>query len=178
MFFGTPNMLHVVHHPDYVVPARGEGTFRHNKYAQVMDVLRKSGAPMTVHVPDIIPRVWLEAVHDSGYVEEVIACRVAGGKERRIGFPIDEGISRRSKLSPRGTWLAAKLALRHGYAAKNAGGSHRALADTGAGYCVFDDLAVAANRLIEAGDAKRILILDLDVHQGDGTGIVALLATA
>jgi acetoin utilization deacetylase AcuC-like enzyme len=162
-------MLHVVHHPDYVVPARGEGTFRHDKYARVMDALRESGVPMTVHVPDIMPRAWLEAVHDPGYVEEIIACRVAAAKERRIGFPIDESISRRSQLSPGGTWLAAKLALRHGYAANSAGGSHHALADTGAGYCVFNDLAVAANRLIEECDAKRILILDLDVHQGDGT---------
>lgn len=162
-------MLHVVHHPDYVVPSRGEGTFRHSKYALVMDALRNSDVPMTVHLPDIMPRVWLEGVHDPAYVEDVIACRVAAEKERRIGFAIDESISRRSQLSPGGTWLAAKLALQHGYAANSAGGSHHALADTGAGYCVFNDLAVAANRLIEEGDAARILILDLDVHQGDGT---------
>jgi acetoin utilization deacetylase AcuC-like enzyme len=162
-------MLHVVHHPDYVVPARGKGTFRHDKYALVMDALRDSGVAMTVHVPDIMPRAWLEAIHDPDYVEDVIACRVALEKERRIGFAIDEGISRRSQLSPGGTWLAARLALRHGYAANSAGGSHHALADTGAGYCVFNDLAIAANRLIEEGDAARILILDLDVHQGDGT---------
>ncbi|MEL6877971.1 MAG: histone deacetylase, partial [Pseudomonadota bacterium] len=67
------------------------------------------------------------------------------------------------------TWLAAQLAKRHGYAANSAAGSHHALADTGAGYCVFNDLAVASNRLIAEGDAGRILIVDLDVHQGDGT---------
>ena len=67
------------------------------------------------------------------------------------------------------TWLAAQLAKRHGYAANSAAGSHHALADTGAGYCVFNDLAVASNRLIGEGDARRILIVDLDVHQGDGT---------
>jgi acetoin utilization deacetylase AcuC-like enzyme len=134
-----------------------------------MDALRESGVPMTVHVPDIMPRAWLEAIHDPGYVQEVVACNVAAAKERRIGFAIEESISRRSQLSPGGTWLAAKLALSHGYAANSAGGSHHALAVTGAGYCVFNDLAVAANRLIEEGDAKRILILDLDVHQGDGT---------
>lgn len=167
-------MLHLVHHPDYVVPARGQGTFRHDKYALVMDALRDSGVAMTVHVPDVMPRAWLEAIHDPGYVEEVLSCRVAAAKERRIGFAIDQDISRRSQLSPGGTWLAAKLAIQHGFAANSAGGSHHAQADTGAGYCVFNDLAVAANRLIEEGDAARILILDLDVHQGDGTA--ALMA--
>ena len=68
-----------------------------------------------------------------------------------------------------GTWLAAQLAMEHGYAANSAAGSHHALHDTGAGYCVFNDLAVTANRLIAQGDARRILIVDLDVHQGDGT---------
>jgi acetoin utilization deacetylase AcuC-like enzyme len=167
-------MLHLVHHPDYVVPARGQGTFRHDKYALVMDALRDSDVAMTVHVPDVMPRAWLEAIHDPGYVEEVLSCSVAAAKERRIGFAIDQDISRRSQLSPGGTWLAAKLAIQHGFAVNSAGGSHHAHADTGAGYCVFNDLAVAANRLIEEGDAERILILDLDVHQGDGTA--ALMA--
>ena len=74
-----------------------------------------------------------------------------------------------------GAWLSRGeprhriLALAHGYCANGAGGSHHALYDTGAGYCVVNDLAIAANRLIAEGDAERILILDLDVHQGDGT---------
>ena len=162
-------MLHVVHHPGYVVPTGGGGTFAHDKYGLVMRALGESGVAMTVHVPQIMPRTWLEAVHDPEYVEEVVSCAVPPAKQRRIGFAIDEPISRRSQLSPGGTWLAARLALQHGYAANSAGGSHHALADTGAGYCVFNDLAVAANRLIEEGDVARILILDLDVHQGDGT---------
>lgn len=163
------HMLHVVHHPGYVVATESNGTFPHDKYALVMRALGDSGVPMTVHEPEVMPRVWLEAIHDPTYVEEVVTCTVPAAKQRRIGFAIDEPISRRSQLSPGGTWLAARLALRHGYAANSAGGSHHALADTGAGYCVFNDLAVAANRLIEDGDVARILILDLDVHQGDGT---------
>lgn len=162
-------MLHVVHHPGYVVETECAGTFPHDKYALVMRMLGESGTAMTVHTPEVMPREWLEAVHDPIYVDEVIGCSVPMAKQRRIGFAIDKRISRRSQLSPGGTWLAAKLALRHGYAANSAGGSHHALADTGAGYCVFNDLALAANRLIEEGDVSRILILDLDVHQGDGT---------
>lgn len=162
-------MLHVVHHPDYVVETERTGSFPHDKYALVMRLLRESGVAMTIHSPELMPREWLEAVHDPAYVDEVIGCSVSAAKQRRIGFAIGERISRRSQLSPGGTWLAAKLALQHGYAANSAGGSHHALVDTGAGYCVFNDLALTANRLIEEGDVSRILILDLDVHQGDGT---------
>lgn len=162
-------MLHVVHHPAYVSPATHDGQFRFDKYGLVMDALRQSGAAMTVHTPDPMPRVWLDAVHDPAYVDEVLALGVPSHKEKRIGFAVTDRVMRRSLLSPGGTWLAARLALRHGFAANAAGGSHHALADTGAGYCVFNDLAIAANRLIAEGEAARILILDLDVHQGDGT---------
>ncbi|MBS7670508.1 histone deacetylase [Croceicoccus gelatinilyticus] len=162
-------MLHVVHHPGYAIAMKSGGTFPHDKYALVMLSLGESGVPMTVHEPEVMPKAWLEAVHDPDYVEEVVTCTVPHAKQRRIGFAIDERVSHRSQLSPGGTWLAAKLALKHGFAANSAGGSHHALADTGAGYCVFNDLAVAANRLLAEGDVSRILILDLDVHQGDGT---------
>jgi acetoin utilization deacetylase AcuC-like enzyme len=162
-------MLQVVHHPGYVVETEGTGTFLHDKYALVMRMLYESQVPMSVHAPEVLSREWLEAVHDPAYVDEVMGCTVPAAKQRRIGFTIDERISQRAQLSAGGTWLAAKLALQHGYAANAAGGSHHALADTGAGYCVFNDLVLAANRLIEEGDVSRILILDLDVHQGDGT---------
>jgi len=162
-------MLHVVHHPGYVVETEGTGTFPHDKYALVMRMLYASEVTMKVHEPEVLPQGWLETVHDPAYVDEVIGCTVPAAKQRRIGFIIDERISRRAQLSPGGTWLAAKLALQHGYAANSAGGSHHALADTGAGYCVFNDLVLAASRLIGERDVSRILILDLDVHQGDGT---------
>lgn len=165
-------VLHVVHHPDYVGPAAPGSTFAHDKYGLVMAALAESGAAMTVHMPEAMPRVWLEAVHDPAYVEEVLTCAVPAAKERRIGFAVTERIARRSRLSPGGTWAAARLALTHGFAANSAGGSHHALADSGAGYCVFNDLAIAANRLIAEGDARRVMILDLDVHQGDGTAML------
>ncbi|CCW19735.1 Histone deacetylase family protein [Sphingobium indicum BiD32] len=162
-------MLHVVHHPAYVSPATPGSRFRFDKYGLVMEALRESAPPMTLHTPDPMPRAWIEAVHDPDYVEEVLSLTVPPSKERRIGFPVTERVMRRSLLSPGGTWAAARLARLHGFAANAAGGSHHALADSGAGYCVFNDLAIAANRLIAEGEADRILILDLDVHQGDGT---------
>ena len=152
-----------------MAPRPERGTFKFDKYQLVMEALRESGSPMTEHAPAPMPRVWLEAVHDPTYVDEVFAAQVPRDKERRIGFPVTERIRDRVRHTNGGTWLAAQLAFEHGYAANSAAGSHHALADTGAGYCVFNDLAVASNRLIAQGDAARILIVDLDVHQGDGT---------
>ena len=166
-------MLHVVHHPDYVVSAPesgGGGAHQFSKYGVVMDVLR--GGPLIEHVPEAMPVRWLEAAHEPTYVAAVMAARVSPEIERRIGFAVTAEVARRAVLSPGGTWLAAKLALKHGYAANAAGGSHHALPDRGAGYCVFNDLAVAALRVLGDGDAQRILIVDCDVHQGDGTAVI------
>ncbi len=164
----TP-LLHVVHHPGYVAPAQPGSRFPHDKYILVMRALEERGIALTRYEPEPMPRAWIEAVHDPSYVDQVVRCAVPADKERRIGFPVTERVARRSQLSPGGTWLAAHLALRHGYAANSAGGSHHALWDTGSGYCVFNDLAIAANRLLAEATVRRILILDLDVHQGDGT---------
>ncbi|MGB7419090.1 MAG: histone deacetylase [Erythrobacter sp.] len=162
-------MLHVVHHADYMAPRPERGTFKFDKYQLVMVVLRESGAAITEHAPDPMPREWLEAVHDPAYVAQVFDVQVPREKERRIGFPVTARIRDRVRHTNGGTWLAAQLAFEHGYAANSAAGSHHALSHTGAGYCVFNDLAVASNRLIAQGDARRILIVDCDVHQGDGT---------
>lgn len=162
-------MLHVVHHPDYIVTAQ-DGAHQFSKYGVVMDVLRVG--PLAEHRPEPMPRTWIDAAHDPAYVDAVLTASVAPAIERRIGFPVTPAVARRAVLSPGGTWLAAKLALQHGYAANAAGGSHHAMRDAGAGYCVFNDLAIAALRLLGEGDARRILIVDLDVHQGDGTAAI------
>jgi acetoin utilization deacetylase AcuC-like enzyme len=167
-------MLRLVHHPAYVWPIADGTAFPWNKYGLLMEALAEWGGPIERHVPEPMPAAWIEAVHDPAYVAEVLECRVPREKERRIGFPVTDRVAARARLVPGGTWLAAKLALRHGFAANGAGGSHHALADTGAGYCVFNDLAIAAHRLVAEGDARRLLIVDGDVHQGDGTA--ALLA--
>ncbi len=162
-------MLHVVHHADYMAPRPERGSFRFDKYYLVMEELRASGAPITEHAPEPMPREWLEAVHCPAYVDEVFRAEVPRAKERRIGFPVTPAIRDRVRHTNGGTWLAAQLAREHGYAANSAAGSHHALHDTGAGYCVFNDLAVTANRLLAEGHAHRVLIIDCDVHQGDGT---------
>jgi acetoin utilization deacetylase AcuC-like enzyme len=161
-------VIPIVHHPDYVAPARPGSRYQWNKNGLIRELLEKSGRAIDWVEPEPMPRSWLEAVHDPAYVAEVIEARVPPDKERRIGFPVDEPVSRRAVRVPGGTYAAALIAMERGFAGNSAGGSHHALADTGAGYCVFNDLAVAALRLAEEGLA-RVLIVDCDVHQGDGT---------
>lgn len=162
-------MIPVVHHPDYVAPAPAGSAYLWNKNGLVRDLLQAEAARIVWHVPEAMPRHWLEAVHDPDYVAEVLSAAVPPHKTRRIGFPVTPAVARRSERVPGGTFLAARIAQAQGYAANSAGGSHHALADTGAGFCVFNDLAIAAVRLVEEGHAARVLIVDCDVHQGDGT---------
>lgn len=162
-------MIHVVHHPDYVTAAPARSNYRWGKNGAIRDLLAGMGDGVAWHAPDAIGRRWLEEVHDPDYVEQVRSAAVPRDKERRIGFPVTPVVAQRAQMVPGGTWLAAHLALEHGFAANTAGGSHHALAETGAGYCVFNDLAVAAVRLVEEGTTPRVLIVDVDVHQGDGT---------
>ena len=160
-------MIAIVHHPDYVAPGQPRSGYQWNKNGAIRDLLREAGDAIEWFEPEAMPREWIEAAHDPGYVAEVVEARVPRAKERRIGFPINEAVARRAQIVPGGTYLAATLALDRGFAANSAGGSHHALADTGAGYCVFNDLAIAAIRLADEG--RRVLIVDCDVHQGDGT---------
>ncbi|MBX9858738.1 MAG: histone deacetylase [Sphingomonas sp.] len=161
-------MFALVHHPDYVAPAPTRSAYQWNKNGLVRDLLVDSGASIDWHVPEPMPVRWIETVHDPAYVAEVLEARVPAVKERRIGFVVTPLVARRAVAVPGGTYLAARLALARGFAANSAGGSHHALADTGAGFCVFNDLAIAAVRLVEEG-LGQVLIVDCDVHQGDGT---------
>lgn len=162
-------MIPVVHHPDYIGPARSGSPHQTNKYGLVHALLATSGAAIDWIEPEPMPRRWIEAVHDPDYVAEVFEQRVPREKTRRIGFEVTAQVARRSARVPGGTWRAGIEAVDKGFAVNSAGGSHHALYQTGAGYCVFNDLAVAAHRLVEEGRTARILIVDCDVHQGDGT---------
>jgi len=164
-----PHPIHIVHHPDYVAPAPARSQYQWNKNGLVRDALLARGDRFNWHTPDPMPRRWIEAAHYPDYVAEVLEARVPRVKERRIGFPVTPQVAVRAQVVPGGTYLAALLALEHGYAANTAGGSHHALSDSGAGFCVFNDLAIAAVRLVEERIAGRVLIVDCDVHQGDGT---------
>ena len=89
--------------------------------------------------------------------------------QKKIGFPLNDSVVQRSFIATGGTVLASKLAINSGLACNTAGGSHHASFNQGAGFCVFNDVAVGARYLQKKGYARKILIVDLDVHQGNGT---------
>ena len=168
----NPVALPLFHHPDYVAALPAGHSFPMSKYALLLDALADAGQAVAITAAPPMPPRWVEAVHDPDYVAAVLSASVAPERERRIGFPVTPEVARRTLAVAGGTHAAACHALRHGYAANGAGGSHHALPDGGAGYCVTNDLAIAAQRLVAEGQARRILIVDLDVHQGDGTAVI------
>lgn len=141
------------------------------KYSELMRVLRFRGiaGERNVVAPAPSPGEWLGLAHDRTYVDQVMTCSVPAAIEREIGFPVDERVSLRARLASAGTLLAARLALEHGIACNAAGGSHHARYGQGAGFCTFNDAAVAAHVLLAEGVIVEALVVDCDVHQGDGT---------
>ena len=156
-------------HPDYAPPLPPGHRFPMSKYALLLPALAAAGQAVQTLDPQPMPVAWVHAVHDPAYVDAVLAAAVPPAIERRIGLPVTAAVARRTLLVAGGTYGAACHALAHGWAANGAGGSHHAGPEGGAGYCVTNDLAIAANRLIREGRVLCILIVDCDVHQGDGT---------
>lgn len=163
--------LPIVHHPDYDARLPADHRFPMAKYSRLIDLLRRRGLANGAEtlVPEPAPADWLKRVHDGAYVDQVIASAVPAGIEREIGFPVNDRVSLRARLAAAGTVQALRLALRTGIACNTAGGSHHARRAQGAGFCTLNDAAVAAALAISEGLVQRLLILDLDVHQGDGT---------
>ena len=107
--------------------------------------------------------------HSKKYIDQIKNKTLDNNGIKKIGFPLVDSVVQRSLVATGGTVLASKLAINFGVACNTAGGSHHANFDCGAGYCVFNDVAVAAKYLINRGLAGKILIVDLDVHQGNGS---------
>ena len=113
-------------------------------------------------------------VHEAAYVTDILEGSLSADAQRRLGLPWSPILAARAQAVVGGTIAAARTALRHGFSGQLAGGTHHAHPGFGSGYCVFNDLAVAAQAVLATGEARRVAILDLDVHQGDGTA--AMLA--
>lgn len=161
----------LVSHPAYSAPLPDEHRFPMAKFRllvehlQHLDLLRED----QLHRPLPVPRRWLELVHPRSYHEAFSRRTLSPAEARRIGLPATPGVVRRSWLAVGGTVLTARLALQHGLACHLAGGTHHAFGSVGSGFCIFNDVAVAARVLLAEGLVQRLLVVDLDVHQGDGT---------
>jgi len=125
-----------------------------------------------LHVPEPASVDELVRVHTPAYIERVMTGRLTDTEIRRIGFPWSPQMVERSRRSAGATIAACRVALQEGVGVNLAGGTHHAFADAGAGYCVFNDAAVAARAMQAEGRVRRIAIIDCDVHQGDGTAVI------
>lgn len=161
----------IVFHPDYEIPLQAGHRFPMSKYGYLRKALGARGLlkPGGFFAPVEAGPGAIGLAHDPAYVERVASLSLAPEEVRRIGLPMTAALARRARLSSAGTLLAARLALEHGIACNAAGGSHHAARGEGAGYCVFNDVAVAAAALLDEGTIRCAVVLDLDVHQGDGT---------
>ncbi|EGR1150510.1 histone deacetylase [Vibrio parahaemolyticus] len=111
----------------------------------------------------------IKRVHDADYVDLLAQGNMPAAKMRRIGFPWSEALITRTLTSAAGTLLTAKKALDHGIALHLSGGYHHAHKDFGSGFCLFNDLVIAAKHMLDNEHVDKILIIDSDVHHGDGT---------
>ena len=160
--------LPVVNHPDYVAKINDDNKFPIQKFGALADHLIKEEVVKKFHIPEECSISTIKTSHSLKYINQIKNKTLDLKLQKKIGFPINDSVVRRSFVATGGTVLASKLALDSKLACNTAGGSHHATFECGAGYCVFNDVAVAANYLKNKGYAKKILIIDLDVHQGNG----------
>lgn len=163
--------LPIVHAPAYDADFPTGHRFPMAKYSLLARRLVDDGLVTAdgFHVPAPAPKSWVKLAHDSAYVDQVYAFDVPPHIQKIVGFEMTQKAIIRAQSATTGTVMAARLALDHGIACNTAGGSHHAGLMHGAGFCTFNDVAVAAKVLLADGEITSALIVDLDVHQGDGT---------
>ena len=164
----------IIYHPLYNIPLPENHRFPGTKYSALIKELESTGIIENYlkYLPKPATVEYLSIAHDPVYMRAIETGKLSKQQQTKLGLPWSEILLQRSFLAPNGTLLAAQLALQTGVACHAAGGTHHAHWDFGAGFCVFNDLAYAARALIAMKLAKRILILDCDVHQGDGTASI------
>ena len=160
--------LPVVNHKDYEAQLNDDNKFPIKKFGELAKALIKNKIVKNFYIPEPCSVETLKEAHTEDYINKIKNKTLNKNEIRKIGFPLVDSVVRRSFVATGGTVLATKLALNYGIACNTAGGSHHATSNEGAGFCVFNDVAVAAKYLTTRGLANRILIIDLDVHQGNG----------
>ena len=166
--------MNVFYSPKYYATIGDNHTFPIRKFELVRDKLLDEGTLQASEIvePTPVERDVLLLVHTEDYVDRLCNGTLSAKELRRLGLPWSESLVQRSFYAVGGTVGASTVALGKGYASNLAGGTHHAFADRGEGFCVFNDVAVAIRSLRHKGLIKHAAIVDLDVHQGNGTATI------
>jgi acetoin utilization deacetylase AcuC-like enzyme len=167
-------MLKIAYNDYYIQPLPSGHRFPMEKYDLLPRQLLHEGTiePENIFSPGVIDQRHVLAVHDSDYFQRLTALELSPREQRVSGFPHDERLILREQIIMEGTRKCAEYALNYGVAMNVAGGTHHAYQNRGEGFCLLNDQAIAAMWLLHERKAKRILIIDLDVHQGNGTAAI------
>ncbi|SHO57326.1 histone deacetylase family protein [Vibrio quintilis] len=162
----------LIYHPIYSVLELPEGhRYPMNKYRLLYEVIQADygSEPFIWFVPEKLPLDVITEVHAQDYTEALFNGRLPAAKMRRIGFPWSDMLIERTRYSAGGTVMTAALAQQHGLAIHLSGGYHHAHHDFGSGFCLINDLVLAAHQSLKHPDIDTVMIIDSDVHHGDGT---------
>ncbi len=164
-------MLKIAFDPIYAHPLPEGHRFPMLKYELIPAQLMHEGTVTIENFfkPVICPESVVLWTHEKGYFDKLIHQRLSASEQRKIGFPQSPALTQRELMITQGTIDSCMYAMEHGVALNIAGGTHHAFAERGEGFCLLNDMATAANYLLNNKLAKKILIIDLDVHQGNGT---------
>ena len=158
----------------FVLPLPSHHRFPMGKYARLRERLLAEGTfgEGDFRIPEGVDDDAIARAHCRAYLGRVSRGELSPAEQRAIGFPWSERMVERSRRSSGATLAAARQALTHGWSANLAGGTHHAFRDRGEGFCVFNDVAIAARALQAEAGLQRIAVIDCDVHQGNGTASI------
>lgn len=164
-------MLKIAWSPSYVLPVPPGHRFPMSKYEVLPQQLLHEGtiAESNLFAPDLLDESWILKTHEPAYWKRLESLSLTPAEIRRTGFPLSKALIDRERTIANGTLLCTLHAQEHGISLNIAGGTHHAFTGKGEGFCLLNDIAIAANFLLSEQLAQKILIVDLDVHQGNGT---------
>lgn len=164
-------MIKIAWHENYILKLPPQHRFPMGKYETIPGQLLHEGTISAENLFTPLPcdNATLALTHTQAYLEKLDKLQLTASEQRKIGFPQSQALIVREKMITQGTIDCCSFAFENGIALNVAGGTHHAFADRGEGFCILNDMACAANYLLHQNKASKILIIDLDVHQGNGT---------
>lgn len=167
-------MLKIAHHPSFYYPVPDNHRFPMHKYQRLPELLLSEGTVNldNFFIPVLLNEAEILTTHTADYWHKLKTQTLSRQEERAIGLAVTPALVERGRMLAHGTYECALYAKTYGIAMHIAGGTHHAFADHGEGFCVLNDVCIASHLLLQRSEAKRILIVDLDVHQGNGNASI------